>query len=173
MNEARKLVGVAGFHVDDFLIGGQKGDATFERAKAELLAAFEWGKWEQRNFEFAGANLTQKADGTIYLDQKSYTEKWVEEIPIDAIRAKQLKSKVTPSNVSAIRGALGTVAWRAHQVSPQYLAEAGLLLSELPVWTVDTLLRVNKLVRERKRNAEQTLIFHAHRLQWNEIAVVT
>ena len=74
LNEEKQLRGVAGFHVDDFLLGGRKGDKVFELAKAELLAAFECGKWEQRNFEFAGANLTQKEDGTTFLDQKSYTE---------------------------------------------------------------------------------------------------
>ncbi|CAE7892802.1 RE2, partial [Symbiodinium necroappetens] len=166
VNKASELCGVAGFHVDDFLIGRRKGDETFERAKAEHLSSFEWGRWEQKNFEFPGANLTQKEDGTIFLDQRSYTETWVEEIVIRSSRASQTKSKTTPKEISDIRGALGTVSWRAHQVSPQYLAEVGLLLSEIPTATVDTLLRVNKLVRQVKRNSEQTLIFHPFGRDW-------
>ena len=57
----------------------------------------------------AGANLTQRDDGTIFLGQKSYTEKWVEEIPIDSRRAAMKTSKATPREISDIRGALGTV----------------------------------------------------------------
>ena len=173
LNKEKKLVGVAGFHVDDFQLGGESKDRVFQKAKQELLSAFEWGKWDQKNFEFAGANLTQKDDGTIFLDQKAYTEKWVEEISIDHSRATQLKSRATPSEISSMRGALGTIAWRAHQVSPQFLAEAGLLLSEIPTATVDTFLRINKLVREMKRNADQTLIFHPFQLPWQDLVAVT
>ncbi|CAE7689375.1 unnamed protein product [Symbiodinium microadriaticum] len=107
-------------------------------AELELQQAREWGKWEESDFEFAACNIVQKADGTMFMDQKIYTE------------------------VSAIRGALGTVAWRANQVSPQFLEDVGLMHFEVPlpvpVASVDLILRINKVIQEAKRMADQTLV---------------
>ncbi|CAE7772232.1 unnamed protein product [Symbiodinium necroappetens] len=107
-------------------------------AELELQQALEWGKREESAFEFAACNIVQKADGTMFMDQKIYTE------------------------VSAIRGALGTLAWRANQVSPQFLEDVGLMHFEVPlpvpVASVDLILRIKKVIQEAKRMADQTLV---------------
>ena len=74
-----------------------------------------------------------------------------------------------------MRAALGTVSWRATQSGPQFLAEASLLLSEINKGTVESLYKVNRLVREMKREAGQGLLFPS---SWSissarELAVVT
>ena len=90
------------------------------------------------------------------------TDRWMEEIPISPQRASRPKGKATPQEVSAIRGALGTVAWRANQVSPQFLEDVGLMHFEVPlpvpVASVDLILRINKVIQEAKRMADQTLV---------------
>eukprot|EP00439_Symbiodinium_sp_Y106_P009752 s7534_g1.t1 len=83
------------------------------------------------------------------------------------------KEKATAQEVSAIRGALGTLSWRANQVNPQFLADVGLMLSEVPTATVDLILRINKVIREAKRMADQTLIFHPFDEGWEDLCVVT
>ena len=75
--------------------------------------------------------------------------------------------------MNAIRGALGTLSWRANQVSPQFLADVGLMLSEVPTATVDLILRINQVIREAKRMADQTLIFHPFDEGWEDLCVVT
>ena len=167
------LVGIAGCHVDDFILGGDDKSQVFLKAKDSLKRAFEWGKWDVSSFEFAGCNIQQKPDGTIFMDQKVYSEKWMEEIPLSSTRAAQPRAKATAQEISAIRGALGTLAWRANQVSPQFLADVGLMLSEVPVATVDLMLRLNKIIREAKRTADQVLIFHPFAVSWKDLAVIT
>ena len=165
------LIGLAGLHVDDFLISGSSTSEEFLQAEKKLQDSFRWGKWEVSQFEFAGCQVTQRADMSIYLDQSSYTDKWIEEIQIDPSRAK--KAALTPGEVSALRGALGTISWRATQSAPQYLAEASLLLSEINRGTVDTLHKCNKLVREMKRCSQQGLLFPAWGQKLEDLAVVT
>ena len=53
-----------------------------------------------------------------------------------------------------MRAALGTVSWRATQSAPQFLAETSLLLSEINGGTIESLHKVNKLVREMRRESE-------------------
>ena len=98
------------------------------------------------------------SDMSIQIDQNEYSEKWMDEIPIDSERAKQMKSKATDQEISQLRGALGTLAWRSSQCSPHYQADVGLLLSEVPYATVSTLMTVNKLIREVRRTTSASHI---------------
>ena len=141
-------------------------------ARQALETAFTWGRWESERFEFAGCDLVQRQDGTILLGQEAYTGKWIEEAPLSASRAAQKNSPLTAKEVNSLRAVLGTLAWRATQTSPQFSAEVGLLLSEVPSATVDMLVRANKLVREARRNAEQVLTFNAYNLPWHELIAV-
>lgn len=156
--EDDEIVGVAGIHVDDFLIGGRDGHPLFDSAFAELQKSYRWGKWEESKFTFAGCNIEQKDYGSIRIDQNDYTDRWVEETDIPAARAKCPKAAATNAEVSQLRGLIGTLAWRSSQTSPHFQADVGLLLSEVPYATVGTLLAANKLVREIKR-APQSLLF--------------
>ena len=116
------ILGLAGVHVDDFLMAGNEQSEEYIRAEKELTEAFRFGKWEKGSdgFEFAGCHVAQQSDGSIYLHQKLYTEQWVEEIPTEPGRSP--KSALTKQDLSNLRGALGTASWRANQSSPQYQA---------------------------------------------------
>ncbi|CAK8987388.1 unnamed protein product [Durusdinium trenchii] len=54
---------------------------------------------------------------------------------------------------------------------PDGSADVGLLLSEVPYATVDTLLRTNKLVRE-VRMVPQTLVFPHWNVPWHDLSIV-
>ena len=49
-DEDHILRGIAGVHVDDFLIAGDT--QTYVAARASLETAFTWGRWEKEKFEF-------------------------------------------------------------------------------------------------------------------------
>ena len=168
-----RIVGVAGIHVDDFLLAGDNTSKLFQKAEAALKAAFRFGKWEEgsNGFEFAGCFIKQQADGSITLNQESYTLKWMEEIEVDKSRAKN--APLLPKEISQLRAALGTVSWRATQSAPQFLADTSLLLSEINKGTVNTLYKTNKLVREMKRTAGQSLLFPSWGIAMEGIAVIT
>ena len=168
-----RIVGVAGIHVDDFLLGGDVSSSLFQKAEKALKETFRFGKWEEGSdgFEFAGCFIKQLSDRSITLNQESYTLKWMEEIEIDKTRAKS--APLTPREISQLRAALGTVSWRATQSAPQFLADTSLLLSEINKGTVNTLYKTNKLVREMKRTAGQSLLFPSWGIAMEDIAVIT
>ena len=94
LKDGDDIVGIAGVHVDDFLIGGKDE------------GAYRWGKWEHDGFTFAGCRVRPMPDMSIQADQ--------------------------------IRGALGALAWRSSQSSPQYQADVSLMLNEVPYATIST-----------------------------------
>ena len=175
LDEKKEIAGLAGIHVDDFLLSGREGSVTYMQAEEKLRRSFRFGKWESASsatgVEFAGCRIGQLPDYSIYLDQKDYVEKRVEEISINPQRSR--KAELLPSEVSDLRAALGTASWRATQSGPQYLADTSLLLSEVSRGTVETLYKVNKLIREMKKNAQQGLKFPAWGLPLNQLAVIT
>ena len=172
MNKDGTLVGLAGIHVDDYLIAGKDGDPTFMNAEKELRETYNFGKWEQESFEFAGTYLQQDPDGMIHLDQDDYVTKWLEEVELDPHRKHQKKSSLTAKEVTKLRAALGTLSWRATQSAPQFLADVSLLLSEANISTVETVEKVNKLVREVRRTSKQRLSFHCWKADLRDLSVV-
>ena len=170
--DQENLVGICGLHVDDFLIGGMETNKVYAKARQDLEAAFRWGKWDDTKFTFAGCQIEQLADMSIKISQEEYTEKWFEEIELTSQRMKEMKSLATADEVSKLRGVIGTVAWRASQSAPHYQADAGLLLSEVPHATVDTLIRANKLVREMQRESNQCLLFPSWGVHWSKMTTV-
>ena len=170
-DEEDQVVAVAGIHVDDFLIGGREENEVFVDAKKKLEEAYRWGKWESDTFTFAGCRISQKKDASVCIDQTEYTEKWIEEMSIPKERAAQPKSMATQTEVSQLRGLIGSMAWRSSQTSPHFQADIGLLLSEVPYATVQTLQKANKIAREMKRTQQQ-LVFPSWDVHWRKLAIV-
>ncbi|CAE7784189.1 unnamed protein product [Symbiodinium microadriaticum] len=172
-DEANELIAVTGIHVDDFLIAGRKGNVIYEKAKEHLRSTFKFGKWSlaSEGFTFAGCFVKQTPDG-ISVNQEEYIREWVKEIPISKQRLSQQKSPATKEEVAALRGLLGTVAWKGTQTGPQFQAEVSLLLSKVPTATVATLEEANKLVREVRRTAGQRLLYPSWGLPWEAISTV-
>ena len=95
----------------------------------------------------------------------------MEEIEIDKKHAKN--ASLLPKEISQFRAALGTASWRATQSAPQFLADTSLLLLEINKSTVNTLYKTNKLIREMKREAGQSLLFPSWGIAMEDIAVIT
>ena len=169
-----QVAGVAGLHVDDFLIAGRPGSKVYEQAEQQLREKFRFGKWSDAadGMEFAGTWIQQKENFEITLSQEDYTMKFIEEIEVDKKRPHG--ADLTKNEISAIRGALGTASWRATQSAPQYLADTSLLLGEINKGTVALIHKVNKLIRDMRRNAQQKLIFpHWHGVSLDDLAVIS
>ncbi|CAE7836823.1 GIP [Symbiodinium sp. CCMP2592] len=168
------LVGIAGVHVDDFLIAGLESSEIYKRAKQDLQNTFRFGKWDSAKgpgFDFAGCHVWQDERG-IHMNQEEYVRDWIQEIPLSSTRAQQLNSPATPHEISELRGALGTLSWKASQTGPQFQAAISLKLSEIPFASVRTIVEVNKLVREVRKTAKQRITFPAWNYPWQDIATV-
>ena len=88
--EIDELVGVAGIHVDDFLIGGKDDNEVFMKALKGPEDAY------------------REPDNTIFIDQNEYSEQWMDEVQMTSERACQLKSPATAAEISQLRGVVGT-----------------------------------------------------------------
>ena len=88
-----------------------------------------------------------------------------------AERIKDVKSPATSAEITQLRGAIGSMAWRTSQTSPHFQADVGLILSEVPYATVGTLIKTNKLIRELKR-VPQSLLFPNWNVPWTDLAIV-
>ena len=99
------VVGLAGLHVDDFLLAGKETSDLYKEVEKKLLEAFRFGKWElgSETFEFAGCELTQHEDYSISLSQEKYVNRWVEEIDIDPSRSKT--AELRPKEISRVHWA--------------------------------------------------------------------
>eukprot|EP00438_Fugacium_kawagutii_P006161 Skav207449 [mRNA] locus=scaffold3545:28907:32044:+ [translate_table: standard] len=173
MMDGDKLVAMAGLHVDDFLVGGDFTNKKFTDAMDQLKKSYRWGRWDQGSFEFAGCDIKQHSDGSITVSQETYVGKWLDEIEISQERSAQKNSPLTSEEVSRLRGAIGTMSWKASQTGPQYAADVGLLLSEVPHATIETIIKTNKLIREVRRDAQQSLRFPAWNVDWKQLSVLT
>eukprot|EP00438_Fugacium_kawagutii_P033053 Skav206312 [mRNA] locus=scaffold3460:26186:29314:+ [translate_table: standard] len=171
--EDGKICGLCGLHVDDFIIAGDRRNHRFQEADRLLREAYRWGKWQEKSFTFAGCDIVQREDGSITINQETYVNKWLDECVIDPARAGNKNLPLTVEETSQLRGILGTLSWKASQTGPQYQADVSLLLSEIKHGTIDTLQRANKLVREVKRDARQSLKFPAWGLPLDQLAVIT
>eukprot|EP00435_Cladocopium_sp_Y103_P016659 s60_g4.t1 len=172
-DETHEVIAAAGIHVDDFLLCGDEQHPKYQQAEKMLQETYKWGKWQTGEMTFAGCHIVQLADGSLRVDQQEYVDKWLEEIPLTKQRQQQTKSTLTPREISMLRGAIGTIAWKSAQTGPHFQAEAGLLLSEIPYANVLTILKANKLIREIKRESHQSLLFPCWKRRWKEICVLT
>ena len=81
--------GLAGIHVDDFLLAGNLNSEHYLSREKALAEAFRWGKWEENEFEFAGCNIRQMEDKSVVLNQEKYSKRWLEEVEIDKEKARK------------------------------------------------------------------------------------
>jgi hypothetical protein len=167
------VIAIAGIHVDDFLIGGNEDHPKYQQAFKQLVDTYKWGKWQEGEIDFAGCHIVQLTDGSIRVDQSTYVEKWLDEVQLPKQRMQQVKSSLTPQEVSMVRGVLGTLAWKSSQTGPHHQADVGMILSELPMATIHTVQKLNKLVREVRREAPQGLLFPSWRRSWKDFVVVS
>ena len=85
-------------------------------------------------------------------------------------RSRQRQESLTVKELSMLRGVRGTASWRDQQISPQFAADVSLLLSASAQPVVQNLLDPNKLVRDVRRSAVQSLHFHSfNESPWHQL----
>ena len=144
-----QLKGIISGHVDDFLFSGCEKDAGWQQIMSSIRSEYKWSDWEKDDFIQCGVRVQRATDGTYSLSQ----EKYVDDLKYINIRANRKKDKhgdTDDMEKSQLRTLLGGVSWFGQQVAPQFMAEVGLLLSEVSKSTIETLHRANKLMHQVK-----------------------
>ena len=67
---SRETQGLMCFYVDDVMISGPKGDPDFKRMLDKVRCLYEWGEWEQHEFDQCGCRARQATDRSVTVDQE-------------------------------------------------------------------------------------------------------
>ena len=158
-----KLVGITCVHVDDFLIGVDETCAFARNAMDQFAAAYNFGTWEDRDFVVCGVHVRQAyARGrwhTLALDQISYCEGIP---PLDIPTRAPDHQRLTPYQISCLRGLIGALQWAATQTVIVILAPLSILQGEMGDPTIATARAANKLLRTAQEASIVPIIMHAH-----------
>ena len=99
-------VGLVGVYVGDFLVAGCDDDPIFSAALSKLGGTFRWGTWNEDNFTLTGIG---------------------NETPPSHRRSRADTDKLTPSELTQLRGVSGSANWLPNQTRPDLCVSTSLL----------------------------------------------
>jgi hypothetical protein len=136
--------GLAGWHVDDGLLTGNKNFWD----KMKLVATkLEFGKASEKDFKFCGMRIRQSEDGTVHVDQAEQVAAFTE-IKVDKKRPKT--ESCTPAEITELRGKIGAILYVTGMTRPYEAYEVSHLASWQSVAKVEHLFQCNELIRHMR-----------------------
>jgi hypothetical protein len=153
-NGKPKVHGWVGVHGDDG-IGG--GDKYFREIIGKLRSKFEFGAYNEGDFEFCGVRYYQWDDGSIEMSQDSYVQK-IHPIEIPRSRRQQSQSSLTPLETQQLRQICGSLQYAAVHTRPDLSAKVGELQSAVASGKVEHLINANRVLYEAKANPVSLMI---------------
>eukprot|EP00435_Cladocopium_sp_Y103_P063936 s917_g25.t1 len=149
-----RVRGCVGLHVDDG-IGG--GDSYFREVIGKLRQKFEFGAYNEGEFEFCGVRYFQWDDGSIEMSQDSYIQK-ISPIEIPRYRRQQVQSSLTPTEVQQLRQICGSLQYSAVHTRPDLAAKVGELQSAVSAGRIEHLIAANRVLYEAKSHPVSLMI---------------
>ena len=150
-NSSGKLIVMLILHVDDMLVGVEKGDPMVTTFIVELKKLFDFGKWQElqigKPIHYCGGRVSLRDDGAIVLDFEEYLKKVM---PITIGKGRDPEDKMTSAEISKARGLLGALQWPATQACPHLNASVSLLAADIRDGKVKVMLELNKTLRFAK-----------------------
>lgn len=150
----KKLCGVLGHHVEDF-VGGGRG-ATWDLFKKYVKDRFPFRKWTEREGTFCGAVVKQNPDGDITVTQRDFAEK-MKFITIP--KGVSPDARVPETAVSQLRGVFGGGNWLGTQSRPDICAQVSLGMQQVSKATWSTVHLANNMVRRARLDKDLGLRF--------------
>eukprot|EP00435_Cladocopium_sp_Y103_P068204 s25_g31.t1 len=138
--------GCLGLHVDDG-IGG--GDKYFMEIIGQLRKKFEFGAYNEGEFEFCGVRYYQWDDGSIEMGQDAYIQK-ITPIEIPRSRRLQTQESLTPTETQQLRQLCGSLQYEAVHTRPDLAAKIGEVQAMVTKGRVEHLLIANRILYEAK-----------------------
>ena len=146
--------GCLGLHVDDG-IGG--GDSYFGEVIGRLRKKFEFGAYNEAEFEFCGVRYFQWDDGSIELGQDSYIQK-IDPIEIPRNRRTQSQENLTPTETQRLRQLCGSLQYAAVHTRPDLAAKVGEIQAMVTKARVEHMVIANRILYEAKTRPVNLMI---------------
>ncbi|CAK8995356.1 Uncharacterized protein SCF082_LOCUS4325, partial [Durusdinium trenchii] len=153
--EAGKLKAQIMVEVDDFIVAA--GPEEHAKIKKALTTKFHFGKWEDREAEYAGRHIRTTAEA-IYIDQGKYITEQIHPIPLARGRRSQADSPLTSEEFQALRSLIYKINWVARESRPEASGLASLMAGRLGHALVSDVAIVNKFVNFLRSTASRPLI---------------
>ena len=165
-----RLILALGAHVDDLLGTGEPGAA--DEIMDQIRNTFDFGAWADSRtdevLEYGGRQIRQKPDGSIWLNQEKFI-KATNVTPIPKWRSSTPNAPLLASELTELRSVGGCLHWVVGQTRPDLAAGTSLHMSGQP--TVDSLMQLNKLLKEAKASEDWALQFRPIDLERARIIV--
>ena len=133
-----RLKGLVCFHV---------GDLEFKRMLDKVKRLYEWGEWEQHEFDQCGCRIRQAADKSVTVDQESYARK-ISLITMSAQRRKHMSEALSAEEHTTLMAKSGELNWSATQSMIPLLAPLSLIDTSKTARRTKSLKDVNPIVRQ-------------------------
>ena len=145
-------------HVDDFVIGVKENSRGMLHL-ADVKGLYQWGEWESGHITQCGSEYIQLGDYTIIQSLEKACQK-VQQIELSAYERRLRADQPLPDSLkSKCRAALGSTMFLASQGMAWLAGETSILGGEVPTGTMETVKKVNKLVRMAHETATVVIIF--------------
>ena len=135
-----ELVGLIGVNVGDFLVAGGDDDPIFSAALSKREGTFQWGTWNEDNF-----TLTSIEIETILLRHQKFVDQ-LELVSLSQRRSRADTDKLTPGELTQLRGVSGSANWLGNQTLPDLCVSTSLLQGAYASTMVADTREANKLI---------------------------
>ena len=136
-----RLHGIAGFHVDDGLL---TGDRHFREAMDRVASRIQFGKRQETPFVFCGIRFVRHSDGTIELDQESAIDSLA---LIELAKGRSDSDPLAAEEVTAMRGRLGSILYISGNTRPFEAYAVSHLAGFTSAACVGHLRQINTLIK--------------------------
>ena len=165
-----RLILALGAHVDDLLGTGEPG--TADQVLDQIKQAFDFGAWADDRtddvLEYGGKQIRRKSDGTILLSQDKFIRA-TSVTPVPKWRSATPNAPLLASEMTELRSVGGCLHWIVGQTRPDLAAGTSMHMSGQP--TVESLLQLNKLLKEAKQSEDWALQFRPIDLEKSMVVV--
>lgn len=158
--------------IDDLLMFGDSVHATQMKRLQERFTFGKLEKIDEHGVNFNGRRLRSK-DGVIYVDMKAFVEERLEEVKLEASRAKKKDEPLTEEERSLVRRACGSLNWAGREGRPDAAAAASTFSSIMTEMKVSDVADLNKVIGKIKQQSDLALKIQpieASRLCWGVIS---
>eukprot|EP00435_Cladocopium_sp_Y103_P030130 s3673_g7.t1 len=150
------LVGMICIHVDDLLAAGLEHSAVYQHVIAELKKSFSFREWKTgTDLEYCGASIHRDGE-TVSLKHGQYLQRLK---PMTLPKHVGPEKALCSSELTALRGLMGSLSWPAVQSSPHLQASTSMLAGDVSKGLASTVFEANKLLKFAKLNSDVGLVF--------------
>ena len=151
-----ELAGLIEVYVDDFLVAGCDDNPVFSAALLSLKGTFQWRTWNEDNFTLTGIEIETLRDGGFHLRQQKLVDQ-LELMSLTQRRSRSDTDKLTPGDLTQLRGVSGSAKWLGNQTRPDLCVSTSLLQGAHASATVADTREANKLIRLCRQHAHVSL----------------